>query len=175
MKKNIFIVLLLIGFASCSNSQTKDYSTEIIGCWEFRDEYFEIKSNYSIIDSFVMAYKQIDIENQKVVPYVLKINNENIFDFQVNGKYNGNPGTYQINNDSITIQGEIRRDDKLTSKIIIQNDTLYLIASVPNVYRNILRRHKSKLKMDIPEDLKLKEMIRYTICVRAQNCDRYQE
>jgi len=54
MKKNIFIVLLLVGFTACSNSQTKDYSTEIIGCWKTIKMDYEIKSNYPNIDSLVL-------------------------------------------------------------------------------------------------------------------------
>lgn len=171
MKKDIFILLILIGFVSCSNGQNKDYSKDIIGCWKSINAYYEIKSNYPKIDSLVIADLKEYTKEINDNLYITKIEEGIINEYDENKTSNNNPLTYSLRGDTIYIRGTFRQS-RSKAKICISNDTLYIETESSVEFNRLLRRQKKYVK--IPKDIKLEKMVRHAIAVRVNDCDQYQ-
>ncbi|MDH6309487.1 hypothetical protein M2451_003831 [Dysgonomonas sp. PFB1-18] len=171
MKQKIIILLLLIGSTSCS-SQTKDYPKDILGCWKMIDIRYEVKSNYPYIDALADSLNAIESKESLERGGWSKFLEGNIVQsLEENGKQQGFDNYYRIAGDSLFFQSSIRDDDKLTSKMIIRNDTLFLEASLPRKFRSRIYDIKWNLEKVIPDDIKLEKMIRYTTFIRVPDCD----
>ncbi|MDR1501089.1 MAG: hypothetical protein LBT43_01365 [Prevotella sp.] len=186
MTKNIFILVLFVLFASCTNSQTKnitndskeaidaiDYSKEIQGCWKMVDRIYIIESNYHLIDSIIEATDRKNVANEIFNPTIIKFTNNSGKYYRNGSKSGENSFYYEIKNDSLCYKSKIRSDDELKSKITIENDTIHLVANAIDDFQSFIIEIQDEV--NIPTDIKCKKMIRNVIFVRVPDCDQYEE
>jgi hypothetical protein len=136
--------------------------------------YYEVKSNYTGIDSLILEDRKKSIEEKKEKPHIIKFIKSKMYEFDECGVSGDNPSIYSLEGDSLFLRGTFRQDED-EGKIIIVKDTLYWKLNAIGEFNSFLLDLKWDYKMDIPKDIKIEKMVRHVVCVRVPDCDRYKE
>lgn len=182
MKKNILLLLILIGFVSCSNGQnrnnldeTKNLSKDIIGCWKVCDVRYEVKSNSILFDSLFLVNRKKFVDEAKKKIYISKFFIDGMVkDFQSDGTPFGYDEYYVIKGDSLITHNNIRYDSRSASKISIKNDTLHLETSVFKELDKVYTDLKWGGEVEIPDNITIEVAKKYATFIRIRDCDQYQ-
>lgn len=172
MQQQVLIFFLFIFFTAC-NGQTKksiDYSNHILGCWKAVEMYYEVKSNYSQIDSMILENRKGSAEKRIHKDHIISILKGIINEYH-EGKPDNNPSNYYLKGDSLFMQGTLR-PDRSKGKMNIVNDTLFFELIASTEFQNLVSRLEWDHKIIPPKDLKLEKMVRHVTFIRVHDCDK---